>query len=252
MLRKLWLLLWAVWLVALRNVNASWVFWVPTMLTLPLWFYGVKWSLTSAMAPASLASSAVGFCSRQLDDVLNAWHRKNDKERKAAAGTLGLWAILGGILCRRYTGSAKLLVIQREAIVVFSGVLLAAFGVSCLWFGLFAQTLIHTWPSLLVGYNFFTSASLVETTIWALGCMTTAIGFPAGPSSVWVKVLHAFILATGIFQVTYLLACFSIISATDATRVSDRVTVPVTELEVKVSMAFGMREAFETRMKTGA
>ena len=145
-----------------------------------------------------------------------------------------------------------MLTIQRDAILVFSGVLLGSFGISCLWFGLLGQALLRSWPKALAGYNFFTSASLLETTLWALGCMTTSIGFPVIPTPAWVKLLHAFILLTGIFQVTYLLACFSIISATDASRVSDRVTVPLAELETKVSMALAIRESFELRAKAGA
>jgi len=241
-----------VWLVALKNVDAAWVFWVPTVLTLPLWYYGMKWSLTSAMAPPSITLSAVSFCSRGLDDAMRAWPSKSEREQKSAMGSLGMWSILGGTLCRRYTGATKLLTIQREAVIVFSGVLLAAFGISCLWFGLLAQAILHTWRSSFAGYGFFTSASLVETTLWALGCMTTAIGFPTGATPIWIKLLHAAVLMTGVFQVTYLLACFSILSSTDASHVSDRVIVPVAELETKVSMAMAIRESFEIRAKTGS
>ena len=42
--------------------------------------------------------------------------------------------------------------------------------------------------------------------------MTTSIGFPGQDTSVAIKTLHAAILATGIFQITYLLACFSIMA----------------------------------------
>jgi len=64
-----------------------------------------------------------------------------------------------------------------------------------------------------------------------------------------IKMLHGFMLITGIFQVTYLLACFSIVSATDSTRVSDSATVSVTELDAKVSMALAIKESFELQAK---
>jgi len=246
----LWVVLWIIWFVALRDIRASWIFWVPVLLTLPLWCYGIKWSLSSAVAPPSLTLLAVNFCSRHLDEALRAWPGKPEKERKTAANVLAFWAMGGSAVSRRYTGRAKLITIQQEAIVVFSVVLLSAFGLSCVWFGLLAQAILHTWPTSLSGYSFFGSGSLIDTTLWALGCMTTAVSFPTGGSTpMAIKMLHGFMLITGIFQVTYLLACFSIVSATDSTRVSDSATVSVTELDAKVSMALAIKESFELQAK---
>ena len=58
-----------------------------------------------------------------------------------------------------------------------------------------------------------------------------------------------FILAVGLFQVTYLIACFSIVSAPEAVRISEKADVMLAELRAKVAIAEAVRNAFDRLAK---
>ena len=92
--------------------------------------------------------------------------------------------------------------------------LLLALGASSGFWGLVAIATMHS-TNALATYDFFNSGSLLEAITWAWGCMTTAVSFPGAASPTWLKALHALILATGLFQLTYLLACFAIMASAE-------------------------------------
>ena len=63
--------------------------------------------------------------------------------------------------------------------------------------------------------------------------MTTSISFPGSTASVAIKTLHACILVTGLFQITYLLACFSIMASAKGERTASRAAEAVAQLSEK-------------------
>jgi hypothetical protein len=87
--------------------------------------------------------------------------------------------------------------------------------------------IIRTNPHVLDTYDFFNSGSLTEAIVWAWGCMTTAISFPGHIAPTWLKLIHASILATGVFQLTFLLVCFSIMINAETTRTVTQATTMI-------------------------
>jgi hypothetical protein len=109
-------------------------------------------------------------------------------------------------------------VVQKESLALFAASLLIALVASSWFWGLVGLGLMHSGDDLLSSYNFFNSGSMFEAILWAWGCMTTTIDFPGSTAPTWLKAIHASILATGLFQLTFLLACFSIMMNTEGTR----------------------------------
>ena len=84
--------------------------------------------------------------------------------------------------------------------------------------------MFHTEPAALQAYSFFATRSLLESSsgLWLYDYVNLVSRLLAAP--VWLKALHGSILATGVFQLTYLLACFSIMANAEGQRTVGRAT----------------------------
>src|SRR5262245_55156381 len=95
-------------------------------------------------------------------------------------------------------------IVERESILMFCSALDVALVASAWFWGLIGLALLRTDPRALDSYAFFSGAGLTETFLWAWGCMTTSIGFAAASAPTWLKAIHGAIVATGVFQLTFL------------------------------------------------
>ena len=64
--------------------------------------------------------------------------------------------------------------------------------------------------------------------------MTTTIDFPGYTAPVWLKTVHCAILLTGLFQITYLLACFAIMAGAAGQRFVEKTSELLNEARAKV------------------
>lgn len=230
LLARIWVGLWILWIVLSTGYDAPWMSWGPAVLSLPIWFSCLRWAYRQAVAPKSVTARAIDYCLEKIDK-----HRVslNDPTYQRERTTLYLrwWSFVAKAVVKRYRGKSPLVTIHREAIVVFSVSLIATVVTSCVAFGLISQALWRTDPSILSAYAFFTTGSFLEGLIWALGCMTTTINFPGMSASLALKGLHAVILLIGLFQFTYLIACFSIMTSTGAHWANEHMAETVDRLE---------------------
>ena len=139
-----------------------------------------------------------------------------EKKTKPTVSTAFAYNVVNAIM-RRYSDERVVTVVQKESLALFSASLLLALAASSGFWALVGTGIRHS-SHALDSYAFFSSGSLLETLIWAWGCMTTAIGFPGAEAPTWLKAVHASILATGLFQLTFLLACFSIMTSSEGSR----------------------------------
>jgi hypothetical protein len=211
--KRVWVLLFFIWLIALRTVPTAWVSWLPPLLLVPIWLWLLRIAYSSATAPAVVADKALALCSAALDGIAKQQQPEGTSGVESAK-KLNRW-VSNAVrrLLKRYSADKVAAVVHREALLVFSLALLLTIAMSAVFWGLCGRALHETSPNALSGYHFFSSYTLGECTLWAFGCMTTSISFPGQETSTGVKGLHAAILATGLFQITYLLACFSIMAS---------------------------------------
>jgi hypothetical protein len=213
--KRVWLAAFFVWLVVFRGLNVSWAAWIPPFLALPIWFFFLRLCYQCAVTPRTVANSLVTLCSNLLDAQIKLLNEAREKKTKPAIGTI-TYKLANAIL-RRYSDDRVVSMVQKESLTLFSVSLLLALAASSGFWGLVAIAVMHS-TDALAAYGFFNSGSWFEASIWAWGCMTTAISFPGAASPTWLKAVHASILATGLFQLTYLLACFSIMTSTEGMR----------------------------------
>ena len=209
-----WMVLFFIWLISLRAVDASWVAWVPPILLIPIWLWFLRMAYHSATSPITFAEKPLSWCRTIIESLEKPTKDAVAKPVDPGSETALRWfANLIRRLLRRYSLERVFSVVHREALLVFSIALLSALGMSALFWALVGRAVHHSSPLALSGYRFFAEWNFAEFVLWAFGCMTTSIAFPGSEASVSIKVFHAAILATGIFQITYLLACFSIMAS---------------------------------------
>lgn len=205
-------------------MNAGWATWIPPFLAIPVWLWCLRTSYRTATSPTTLAEGLLAANLTALENVIRSLNEAKEGKPKGAASDSRFAHGFARFLLSRYKPETILPVIQREAILVFSMALLATFTASAVMWGLVGRALLHTEPAALQAYSFFSSRSLLECVLWSVGCMTTSISFPGSAAPVWLKALHGSILATGVFQLTYLLACFSIMANAEGQRTVGRAT----------------------------
>ncbi len=215
-LKRLWLVLFFLWLLAVRGLNSDWAAWIPPILAIPIWQFFLKLAYKSAITPRTFVNSIVRLCSALLDRQMNELRKEPAKPENRRASEWVRRAVHG--ILSRYSEERVLSVIQRESIGLFSATLLAALAASSVFWGLVGQAILRTNPQALDSYVFFNSRGFWEAVLWAWGCMTTTINFPGQAAVMWVKWLHAAILATGLFQLTFLIACFAIMTGSESQR----------------------------------
>lgn len=215
--KRAWLALLFVWLIVFRGLDLSWAAWIPPLLALPLWFFFLRLSYQCAVTPRTFVSGLVSGCSSLLDTQIKTFNEAREKRSKPTVPATFAYNVANAVL-RRYSDDRIVSLVQRESLALFSASLLVALAASSWFWGLVGLAVMHSANGLLTSYEFFSSGSLLEAIIWAWGCMTTAIAFPGSAAPTWLKAIHASILATGLFQLTFLLACFSIMTSSEGSR----------------------------------
>jgi len=214
--KRLWVLLFFSWLLIFRGLDVAWAAWIPPVLVVPFWYLFMKWAYQCAVTPRTFARVLVTMCSSLLDTEIKALNEARDKRQPRQSQTL-VYGLVNRILAR-YSEERVLGAVQRESLALFALSLLLALAASSLFWGLVGVAGLRTTRTFWAGYDFFNTGSLFEAVLWAWGCMTTTINFPARIAPTWLKALHAMILITGLFQLTFLFGCFSIMSNSEAQR----------------------------------
>jgi hypothetical protein len=213
-LKRLWVLFFFVWVILFRDI--AWAAWIPTALALPIWFFFLRLCYQCAVTPRTFTSLLVAASNALLDSQIKSLNEAKTKRSKPASSVFA--CNIAELVLKRYSDDRVLGVIQRESLALFSLSLVTALMASAWFWGLAGLALVSLVDGALESYTFFSSYSLVEFVLWAWGCMTTTIDFPGSGAPIWLKFLHALILVTGLFQLTFLLACFSIMTSAESSR----------------------------------
>jgi hypothetical protein len=214
--KRVWLIALFMWLLVFRDLRFWWVAWLAPALAVPVWIFFLKTAYRFAIAPKSFATYIATTCSSMLETQIKTFKDAQEKKTKVVRATY-VYNIVNGVLSR-YSEAQMHTVVQREAMGIFTVALAIALAASAWFWGLIGVALLRTDSHVLDAYGFFHTGSLTEAVAWAWGCMTTAISFPGSLAPPWLKVVHGTILATGIFQLTFLLVCFSIMTNAETTR----------------------------------
>jgi len=217
--RKIWIALFLLWLLVLRGLKFPWVPWLPSVLLLPIWVKALILASRIATNPSTFSGRLISLADRFINNTVSTLVDPK-KEKKVEAKTVN--NVIFGLIhlvIERYSGEKLLSRLHREAILTFSFTLLLSVSISAVFWAMVGSAISVTSPDYLNAYDFFYSRTPAEMILWAFGCMFTAIGFPGAHAPVAIKALHAAILATGIFQFTFLLACFSIMASADLARI---------------------------------
>jgi hypothetical protein len=215
--KRVWLIALFVWLLVFRGLNTPWAAWLAPALAIPVCIFFLRMAYRFAIAPKSFATYIASTCTSLLENQSKTLRNAQEKKTKVQQATY-VYGIVNAILSR-YSETQLHTVVQREAMSIFALSLGAALLSSGWLWGLVAVALLRTDSHVLDAYAFFSNGNLTEGISWAWGCMTTAISFPGSQAAPWLKVLHGVILATGIFQLTFLLLCFSIMTNAETARV---------------------------------
>jgi hypothetical protein len=214
--KRLWLLLFFAWLFIFRGLDLAWAAWIPPILVIPFWYFFMKWAYQCAVTPRTFARLLVSIITSMLDAEIKALHEAREKKQPRKPQPF-VYGIVNKVLAR-YSEERALAALQRESLALFALSLLLALAASSIFWGLIGLAGLRTTRALWVGYDFFNTGSLTESVLWAWGCMTTTINFPGHEAATWLKLLHAAILMTGLFQITFLFGCFSIMSNIEGQR----------------------------------
>jgi hypothetical protein len=210
------LILFFLWLVVFRGLQIWWAAWIPPVLAVPVWILCLRTAYRLAVTPKTLVTLIATACTTMLDNQIKVLTEARTKGTKVEPPTM-MYNIVNKAL-HRYSDDRMHTVVQREAMAVFSIALVMAIVASGWFWGLVGVAILRTDAHALDAYDYFQTGSLTEALTWAWGCMTTAISSPGRLASTWRKVTHALILATGVFQLTFLLACFSIMTSAETAR----------------------------------
>jgi len=240
--KRIWLILFFTWIVAFRGLDIAWASWILPVLAVPIWLYVLKVAYKASVAPITFVKLLLEICGGLLDSYMKSL-REAKTGAKRDAWSAYLYRLVQSVM-RRYSTERVMAVIHREAIGVFSVALLAAFSASACFWALVARALMRTSMSFASSYHFFTTGSWFEAVPWAFGCMTTTVAMPMAGAPVWVKALHVLVLLTGIFQLTYLLACFSIMASAESNRIAGEADKLMQQTEAK------LRESHELEVVT--
>jgi len=184
---------------------------------LPIWFFFLRFAYQSSITPRTFANVLVAASSGLLDTQIKTFNEAREKKTKPTVPATFAYNVANAVLTR-YSDERVVSVIQRESLALFAASLLVALIAASWFWGLVGLALMHSKDGLLASYGFFSSGSMFEAILWAWGCMTTTIDFPGSAAPTWLKAIHALILATGLFQLTFLLACFSIMTSAEGSR----------------------------------
>ena len=241
--RKIWIASFLVWLLVFRGLEFSWAQWIPSILLLPIWIKALIYAAKIATNPSTFSGRVISLANRGINGIVtsltDSQKEKKVETKKSNNVIFGLVHLVIG----RYSGDQLLSRLHREAILTFSITLLFSVSASAVFWALMGRAMNINSPGYLNAYNFFSSGSLSETILWSLGCMFTAIGFPGSNAPITIKALHAAILGTGIFQFSFLLACFSIMASADVGRIVEHTKSAVENLSKKLEATKKLQHA---------
>jgi hypothetical protein len=155
------------------------------------------------------------------------------KRAKAESATIA-YNFVNRVL-RRYSHDQIRAAVQREAMALFASALALAVLASTVFWALVVLAVAQNSPLALDGYGFFRMGSFLEAMVWAWGCMTTAIDLPGALTPTWLKVVHSLVLLSGLFQFTFLIACFSIMTTAEADRTIKDASRLLTDTQAKLA-----------------
>jgi hypothetical protein len=232
--RFLWVATFVLWLLFLRGTGLTWSVWLPPILSLPLWSTSLRWAYRAAVSPRVFATSLTEAANALLDRQMKEFHKAVADNKKPPSGFAFYRAITG--ILSRYSDSQLLSGLQREALTYFSIALVGALAASSFFWGLIGYAMLKTYPAAMASYQFFQSGTLLESILWGLGCMTTSIGFPGEGAPLHLKLMHTAILATGIFQLTYLISSFGLFcsAGVEGVLLEARTALDLTRSKVKI------------------
>jgi hypothetical protein len=230
--KRIWLSLFFLWFVAFRTLDIWWAAWIAPFLAVPIWLFFVRAAYRLAIAPKTFATLFLTACGSMLDNQIRTFTDAKGREGKVASAS-AVYSVVDWVL-RRYPDAEIHTVVQRESMLMFSAALAFALIVSAWFWGLIGVALLRTDPHILDSYAFFNGTSLTESFLWAWGCMTTAVSFPARAAPTWLKAVHGGMLATGVFQLTFLLACFSIMVNAETARAVSQATALLKDAREKL------------------
>jgi len=240
--KRLCAVLFIVWLFLFPYFpDNSLVVWIPALLAFPFWLSLLKAAYRCAAHPRTIALLLLKICSTVLKQFSKEKAQKKSQGSDSSDDSTFHKYIRGAIklAIRRYNPEALFGCIQRESMLIFTLMLSLALIFSAIFWGLVAYGILRTNPAALDAYSFFSDRSLLEATIWAFGCMTTAISFPGSAALLWVKVVHLLIVLTGFFQLTYLFACFSVVTETETKTATRKVESLLLEILKELKTADG-------------
>ena len=218
--KRLWFLIAVIWFIAFRTVDIWWAAWLGPLLAIPIWLFFLRKAYALAVEPKTFVMWIASSCARVLDRRLKAVTDARDKKGKVeSAGPV--YRIIDRLLMRYPKGTLESAVL-RETLAMFSAALALALIASAGFWALVGIAIQRTDPTALSAYSFFRTGGFVEFMIWAWGCMTTALAIPGHSAPVWLKGIHVLIMASGLFQITFLLACFSIMTSAESEQTAAR------------------------------
>lgn len=220
-LKRLWFSVLLVWLVALRGLDVWWAVWIPPLLAVPIWIGLLRWAYRFAIAPRNFVSLAGRMCTSLLEFQIKALKEAKTKGKTVEKATV-VHTVVNTILAR-YSGDALISVVHRESLLLFAASLVLALAASSTFWGLVGFAAMSSDARALESYGFFAGESFAEAVFWAWGGMTTTIDFPGAAAPLWVKAVHSMILATGLFQLSFLMACFALMASAESERVAEDV-----------------------------
>lgn len=243
--KKLWVLLFFVWLVAFRGLDIWWAAWLAPALAVPVWLFFVRTAYRCAVTPKTAVTAIARWCGAYLDTQIKSLNEAREKNAKIQSAAI-VYNFIAGVL-HRYGEDGIQSVVQREAMTIFSVALSVALLASSAFWGLVGVAIAQTQHEALDAYGFFSTGSFLESVLWAWGCMTTAIAFPGHLAPTWLKFVHGCVLATGVFQLTFLLVCFSIMINAETTRAVAEATAMIRTAREKLTYT----RALEGGMSSG-
>jgi hypothetical protein len=196
----------------------GWVQFVPVVLSIPLWFVTLRLAYRNSVKPTTFVDPLITGCRLLLDRAALDIEESKKAGKKESRMTLFACVCTNYVL-DRYGDEKVSTKVQLETLLTFSACLVVAFSASCVVWALVGRTAVVFDPLFLQPYAFFTTYSFPEYLLWAFGCMTTSISFPGAGASVSLKSLHAMLLITGVFHLTFLLVGFSVMALAEGQRV---------------------------------
>src|SRR5262249_20669785 len=81
-MRRIWLLLFFLWLVVFRGLDLWWAAWIAPALAVPVWMFFLKTAYQFAVTPKTFVTFVASTCSKALDGQLKMFKDAQEKRAK--------------------------------------------------------------------------------------------------------------------------------------------------------------------------